>query len=409
MTEPREQEARVRAAVLGLIDTIDVPPDSGEPPRRERRGRRRAMLAGVAAAVALLLLVVAIGSSRPVRDMPASSNGPTLPAELPGYRQWRLPQSWSPLPGVAMTWRFHTDHGWGPLDPPRQALLGSDLSTMRYLTGAGTPDASVVSPDGLHLASRTDEGVRLDDLTTGEHVEIPFPELIPRGDTSLTVMAWSPDSQLAYVTLRVGRAESVYEVSPAGRRQVPSLSRTWAIAPSPDGVALAVAPGLNSQEPEDVVVIDRRTGQPLFVRAGWRGLTEGLPGTPIWSLDGSELLVVRDDYPAGDPIQGKLKVTTVDVRTGARQVVESPGYDCSPLAMLSNRRMLCLSTAATTPGVPYDEAPMGLSIFDLSTGERTVVALLPDTSAGVIFLNVAADLARTWHFAMSKPWHAPAP
>lgn len=251
--------------------------------------------------------------------------------------------------------------------------------------------------------------MRLDDLTTGDHVVIPFPELVPRGDTSVMVMAWSPNSQLAYVTLRVGRAESVFEVSPAGRRQIPNLGRTSAIALSPDGVALAVAPRLSSQEPEDVVVIDRRTGQPLVVGAGWRGLTEGLTGTPIWSLDGSELLVVRDDYPAGDPIKGKLQVTTVDVRTGARQVVESPGYQCSPLAMLSNRRMLCLSTAATTPGVPYDEAPMGLSIFDLSTGERTVVALLPDTSAGVIFLNVAADLARTWHFSMSKPWHAPAP
>lgn len=65
MTESREQEARVRAAVLGLIDTIDVPPDSGELPRRVRRGRRRALLSGVAAAVVLLLVVVAMEVSGP--------------------------------------------------------------------------------------------------------------------------------------------------------------------------------------------------------------------------------------------------------------------------------------------------------------------------------------------------------
>lgn len=137
--------------------------------RGEERPRRRGPV--VAAAI---LATLGVGLSGAFLHEPDAVAGrPVLSAELPEYATWRWPQSWKPLHRVAMTFRFHSDEDFVPLHSAHQALVGEDLHTVRYLDGSHAPE-TLVSEDGAHLASQEEDTVRIENLETGERVDVPI-------------------------------------------------------------------------------------------------------------------------------------------------------------------------------------------------------------------------------------------
>lgn len=446
-------EARIRAAVIDLVEAIDVEEVAREEAgvgriedatpirvRRPRGVRHSALVAGTLAAVLVVLTVLFIPSASNRATNPATGSGWQLfPEELPAYRPWRLPQSWNSLSDVAVTYSFRPDHEFGPLDAPHQVLLGADLSTTRHFDISDAPWTRV-SPNGRRLASlATDDVVRVDDLGTDTQATSRIPRERP-GDW-LDLRAWAPDSARLYVVVDAERDTSaepvpgignrLWEVTIDGRaREVPGTWQLQDVAAAPGGIRLAVV-----RADGRVDVIDRRDGRVLSSPVGPAGLsplaridpaqlrkldpyaaTEVLhdrhaPVTVMWSSSGERLVSL--EYQSAESgrgfevLRGVWEGTVariVDATTGATRVLRLPRYHCRPLAMLSETSLLCESSARTPTD---DSTPSGMTVLNLETGEKRVVARFPSVDNGVRWTTVAADLARSWRFSVDQPWVEP--
>lgn len=398
--ELRRGEAHVRTAVADLVDDIELPPAPGaHAPGRVPRSRRPAIVAIAAAVVVVLAFLVAIFGVRPVMAPVPARSGTLMPRELPDYRMWRTPQSWSPLGRVAMAWFFPQDEDFPPLDLGHEILIGADLAADRHLDGAGR---AVVSPDGRRLMYGVDdEGIlRLDDLAARRTVDVHVPGAGPIDDPvghRVVPLDWSTDGQRAYV--RVFGQPAVWEVTPEGAvARVPAAEgdpalidfETERLSASPDGNRLALF-GYES----DVRIVDRRAA----ARPAKNPLA-GVRGDAVWTPSGASLVVIINDAPPG----AKAAVAIVDAAT-SKVRTRSFDHACVPLVMLTERRLLCRSSAATEPNVPASEAPGGLVTLDIETGEQRVVAL----GGSLVDFDVADDLARTWSFSMNEPWYPTVP
>lgn len=444
------REARVRAAIIELVDTIDTRPiavETSAPRRACRRSsprRRAGLLTGLLAAAAVVLAVVLAGLPSAHRGSASGGGGATFPDELPAYRVWRLSQDLSPLSQVAVSYAFNPDHDYGFLDAPHEVLLGADLSTTRHFDSPGGI-GTMVSPSGRRLASLAAEqsAVRIDDLGAESQVTTAIPR--ERPDDTADLLSWSPDSTRVY--LRVGPRDPataseragtrIWELDASGQlREVPGTWAARAVAAAPDGTRLAVV-----RSDGRVDVVDRRDGRLLAAPVGPSGLTplaqlagtdraqlpddamiDGLLGddarhAPVdvmWSPSGDTLVALERQSPALVPQllrgywQGTI-ATVVDVGGGATRVVRLTDYGCRPLAMLSEASLLCESSAATEPAQKSWYAANGLTTVDLGSGQVRVVARFPRLDNGVWHTYVAADLARTWRFSMSQPWVDPGP
>lgn len=233
-------------------------PGADSPRTDETLGERR-LPRGVLAFLAVVVLLTGafvarpavVGAFVPPPAGPAEP-GQVLPAELPGAAVWKVRQSWSPLPRVAVTLSFPSDEDIPVIQRSEQLLLGDDLHSERYLDARAR---ALVSPDGRRLAYVDDEfedAVRVDDLETGGSELIGIP-----GEDIGAPLAWSPDSGHLYVGSRV--AGEVWVATLGGSIEgVPAAESDdrWHLAPSPDGTHLAVG------EKTRMRIVDRRAAPP---------------------------------------------------------------------------------------------------------------------------------------------------
>lgn len=371
-------------ALVDMIDGIDLPPAPGLTGRSDSARRRsRGLMAGIAAA--LLLVAVVLGApfaARSLAPAPALAGpGQTLPAELPnGDGWWTLPQSWSPLSRIAMTW-YEPDG-----DDGSDLAVGNNLRSVRKLGDRG----GLISPDGRRLAySKTDGQVTVEDLETGETASYRVPadgDTVPRD--------WAPDSRMLYLGARDSAGVWVttpgggVEPVPAARITTNEMSDVDELDASPDGVHLAIA-GWKT----DLRIVDRRVPAPAS--GSGAQVVKGVQGQPLFTPSGRSVVVVPFDVMSYD----KAHLWVVD--TATRKTRRMPyGSGCIPVVMLTERQLLCSGDAATKPG--QSSADSGLSVLDIETGERNVVARTHDS---LVFVQVADDLARTWTFSMSRKWY----
>ena len=161
---------------------------------------------------------------------------------------------------------------------------------------------------------------------------------------------------------------------------------------------------------------DASSGAPTSPLSDPAGAGPHAPVTVAWSPTGRSVLALERQAPgmltAGIERywQGTIaRVADVgaDGTAGGSRELRLANYYCSPLAMLSETSVLCQSSAATAPVSEPESAPSGMTTLDLRTGARRVVDRFPQIDNGVWWTSVAADQARTWRFSLSAPWADP--
>ena len=118
--------------------------------------------------------------------------------------------------------RLSDEHGWAGervlflgRDGRWRALDLADLGLPEsWWPGPGAYGAGALSADGRTWAARTNAGVVLVDLTTGEHHHVAFPATSP----NVRYVAWVPGSHVvsAYARRPGGRRYSTFQLGPGG-------------------------------------------------------------------------------------------------------------------------------------------------------------------------------------------------
>lgn len=367
-----------------------------------RHGRRRAGSAArpVVAAVAatLLLLATVFGGMRMLGPSPQPATGSqvVLPTQLPSYRHFPLPLSWSPVDRVLLSFQHGGDYEF--FDRERSVVIAPDGTTVRRFAtpegraALGGHAPTLVSPDGRRIAVGTagwsGDVVVVDVDTAAEHVvrltDAPYRAADP--------VAWSRDGATLYVRDVDASGDNLRNPGyllavdvPAGRvRPVPGVPH------SPD-VRTAMT------GPDGQLLVSRARG---IQRLDARGrVLRTYPAGPedaadqnAWSPDGRYLASV---------LRG---VQVLDLGTGRTRAIDIP-FASRGLAWSDDRTY-----------VVEEKVPQGSSVnsrlveVDVVTGARWVVSSWGDTMTGaaVMALSVAADLVRHWQ-VQRQPWAQPAP
>ncbi|MDO5628609.1 MAG: hypothetical protein Q4G43_09845 [Mobilicoccus sp.] len=369
----------------------------------------------MAAAIAVLVLVAAGVAATQIPRRPGES-GAAVPEELPGYRIWRIPQSWWGLDRVAVSYAF-TDPGNALPHPANQVLVADDLRVVRHSPRAGASGVAL-SPDGTVLGFFDDSSSwRMVDLTTGDESTVPVAG--DPADVSLESLTWSPDGERVFLLVSTRDQPypvgALWVVEDGAAIPVPEALDVRDAAQAPDG-RLAVV-----REDGSVDLIDLASGAVLDSLLGQSGPDEFAAqinadrppdivdrwaeraGVAVrWSPSGRRLVAVerRGAVVESEPYwQGSIVTVVTDGERGDARRLEN--FPCTPLVMLTESELLCQSRT----GKPDDNWP-ALVTLDVDSGARRVVTYLTGKDT-TLFLRVADDLARSWQFSDAEPWVAP--